>query len=198
MNSIISKVRNLIQDNSAFSRKVLEYNIAKVYILSDSNVITSTLKIYKNGSEWDSDNYSYDATTEKITLTELSGEDVTINDVLEASYNCYDKYSDTELIGFIKASISTLSVEQYKTFAVGNDEVVFPTPTEAEENLIAIVASILIKGDVVSYRTPEFSITFGRGESLDTKIKKLVRHFTKSYGILEYIKYDLTFVPEED
>jgi hypothetical protein len=194
MDTVISKVRNLIEDNENFVRKILEYNIAKVYILSDSNVITSTLKLYKNGTLWAGSNYSYDEDTEKVTVTGT----LTGNDVLEVSYNCYEKYSDTEIAARIKAAISHLSVEQYKTFKIGEDDVVFPTPTEQEENLIAIVASILIKGDVVSYRTPEFSITFGRGESLDTKIKKIVRHFTKSFGILEYIQYDLTFVSDED
>ena len=75
---------------------------------------------------------------------------------------------------------------------------IFPTPTSNEENLIAVVASILIKGDIVSYRTPELTINFERGDSKEIKIKKFVRQFKKTYGCLEYIDPSETIVSEDE
>ena len=75
-------------------------------------------------------------------------------------------------------------------FFIQPPDMIFPTPTNDEEDLIAIVTSILIKGDVTSYRTPELTMSFERSDSKEKKIKKLVRQFKKTYGILEYIKYD--------
>jgi hypothetical protein len=139
-------------------------------------------------------NYSYSTTTGKITITG----NLTAGDLLEIDYSYYTKYSDTELQGIIRGAISYLVVEKYKTFAVKPPDMIFPTPTEAEENLIAVVASILIKGDVVSYRTPELTMTFERGDNKEKKIKKFVRQFKKTYGCLEYIDPSETIVTEED
>lgn len=139
-------------------------------------------------------NYSYSTTTGKLTITGT----LTAGDSLEVTYSYYQKYSDTEIIGFIKSAIAYLSIEKYGTFTVKNDNIIFPTPTELGENLIAIIASILVKGDVTSYRTPEFSITFNRGDSIETKIKKFVRQSKKSYGVLIYIDPSETMVYEEE
>jgi hypothetical protein len=131
-------------------------------------------------------NYSYSTLTGKVTITGT----LAVGDSLEVDYSYYTKYSDTELAGYIKAAISHLSVEKYKTFAVKEDNIIFPTPTELEENLIAIVASILVKGNIVSYRTPEFTITFEKGDSIEKKIKKITRQFNKTYGNIKYIRMD--------
>jgi len=139
-------------------------------------------------------NYSYSTTTGKLTITGT----LTAGDSLEVTYSYYQKYSDTEIIGFIKSAIAYLSIEKYGTFTVKNDNIIFPTPTELGENLIAIIASILVKGDVSSYRTPEFSITFNRGDSIETKIKKFVRQSKKSYGVLIYIDPSATMVYGEE
>jgi hypothetical protein len=119
-------------------------------------------------------------------------------DSLEVDYSYYQKYSDTELSGFIRSAISYLVIEKYRCFAIKPPDIIFPTPTEDAENLIAVVASILIKGDVVSYRTPELTMTFERGDSKEKKIKKFVRQFKKTYGILTYIWPGETIVPEDD
>ena len=100
--------------------------------------------------------------------------------------------------GHIKGAISYLSVERYKTFVVKSDNVIFPTPDEGEENLIAMIACILIKGDVVGYRTPELTISFERGDSKEKKIKKLVRQGKKCYGVLKYIDMDEKIVDTDE
>lgn len=190
MTEIILKIRNLIQDIlKTDGRDLFTYESvasSKIFTLTESNVSSSTIIVLKNGSVWAASNYSYSSTTGKLTVTGS----LTAGDSLEVTYSYYQKYSDTELQGFIKAAISHLSVERYNTFTVKSDNVIFPTPTEAEENLIAIIATILIKGDVTGYRTPELTISFERGDSKEKKIKKIVRQFKKSKGVFRYVKMD--------
>jgi len=198
MTEIILKIRNLIGDILKTDGRDLftfESSVSsKIFSLTESNVSSATIIVMKNGVVWAASNYTYSATTGKITVTGS----LTAGDSLEVDYSYYEKYSDTELQGFIKAAISYLSVEKYGTFTVKSDNVIFPTPTEGEENLIAVIASILIKGDVISYRTPELSISFEKSDSKETKIKKYVRQYKKSYGILKYIKMDEKVVDLEE
>jgi len=192
MTSTIEKLRNLIQDNlKTNGRDVFTYETtasSKIFTLTESNVSSATIVVYKNGTVWANTNYSYSTTTGKLTVTGT----LAAGDSLEILYSYYAKYSDTEMQGFIKAAISYISVERYKTFSVSSDNVIFPSPSETEQNLIAIVGHILVKGDVISYRTPELTITFERGDSKEKKIKKFIRQCGKAYGILDYI--DLTKV----
>ena len=198
MTTVIEKLRNLISDNLITTgRDCFEYisiTSSKIFTLTESNVSASSIIVLKNGVVWAASNYTYSATTGKVTVTGT----LAAGDSLEVDYSYYTKYSDSELQGFIKAAISYLAVEKYNTFAVKSDNIIFPTPSELEENLIAVVASILIKGDVTSYRTPEISITFNKGDSTETKIKKIIRQGKKAYGVLEYIKYDEKTVSNGD
>jgi hypothetical protein len=190
MTEIILKIRNLIGDILKTDGRDLftfESSVSsKIFSLTESNVSSATIIVQKNGAVWAASNYTYSATTGKITVTGT----LTAGDSLEVTYSYYSKYSDTELQGFIKAAISYLSVEKYGTFTVKSDNVIFPTPTEGEENLIAVIASILIKGDVISYRTPELSISFEKSDSKEKKIKKYIRQYKKAYGVLKYIGMD--------
>ena len=140
-------------------------------------------------------NYSYSTSTGKITVV---GTLTPGSDSFEINYSYFQKYSDTELQGFIRSAISYLVVEKYGCFIIKPPALIFPTPSESEENLIAIVASILIKGDLISYRTPEITMTFERGDNKEKKIKKIIRQFKKTYGILTYIYPGETYVPEDD
>jgi hypothetical protein len=198
MTEIILKIRNIIEDGlKTDGRDVFTYESSvssKIFTLTESNVSSATIIVQKNGVVFASANYSYNATTGKLTVTGT----LTAGDSLEVVYSYYKKYSDTELQGFIKAAITYISVEKYGTFAAKSDNVIFPTPTEAEENLLALISAILIKGDIVSYRTPELTMTFEKGDSKEKKIKKYIRQFKKSYGVLKYIKPDDKIVPEED
>lgn len=194
MTTIIEKCRNLISDNLITTgRDCFTYESivsSKIFTLTESNVSASTIIVEKNGVVWASSNYSYSAITGKLTITGT----LAAGDSLEIDYSYYSKYSDNEIRGFIKSAITYLSIEKYGTFAVKSDNIIFPTPDEGQENLIALMASILIKGDVVSYKTPEITMTFERGDSKEKKIKKIIRQFKKVYGCLVYIGMDEKYV----
>lgn len=198
MEEIIELVRNLISDIlKSDGRDLFTYESvasSKIFTLTESNVSSATIIVQKNGVVWASSNYSYSSTTGKLTVTGS----LTAGDSLEVTYSYYSKYSDTELRGFIKSAISYLSVEKYGTFAVKSDNVIFPTPTLGESNLIAVIASILIKGDIVSYRTPELSISFEKSDSKEKKIKKYIRQYKKTYGVLKYVRFDEKIVDVDE
>ncbi len=187
MINIILKVRDAIGDLLiSTGRDIFTYESitsSKIFTLTSSNVSASTIIVFKNGSVWSAANYNYSTTTGKLTVTGT----LVVGDSLEVAYSYYEKYSDTELQGFIRAAISYLVVEKYKCFAVKPPDIIFPTPSESEEHLIAVIAAILIKGDVISYRTPELTISFERGDSKEKKIKKFVRQYQKAYGYLTFI-----------
>jgi len=196
-NGLVSKLRNLLKDYLKPRYYARSFLGVRTFVLEDANIDESTLVIEKNGVEWDSDNYSYSSITGKLTIHETTGEELTSGvDTLGIYYSCYEKYSDTELEGYIKSALYYLSITNYETFSLGTGEEMSPEPTELQENLIVIVASILAKGNIHSYRTPEFTITFGDNTSIEDKIKKLVGDFSMSEGNIVYI--DLTASAAEE
>jgi hypothetical protein len=198
MTNEIAKIRDVVQDflrtDGVDNFTYESITSSKIFTLTWANAVSATIVVLKNGVVWASSNYTYSATTGKITVTGT----LSAGDSLEVTYSYYKKYSDTELKGFIKSAIYYISIEKYGTFVVRSDETIFPTPTESEQNLISIIASILMKGDVTGYRTPELTINFERGDSKEVKIKKYIRQFKKAYGCLKYIDPSETIVTDED
>ena len=192
----IDKIRGIVQDDAnADGKDSFDFessSSSKVFVLSESNVL-AIIAVYKNGSLWSSSNYIYSLGRLTITGT------LTAGDNLQVDYSYYPKYSDNEIVGFIKGAIAYLSTEQYVTFIVGTANMLTPAPTEAQENLLALIAIILMKGDVVAYRTPELTISFERSDPKEKKIKKLVRQFNKNFGVLDYVdlhwNIDETYTP---
>ena len=200
MIKLIKKLRDLIND-TLVTRGVDSFTFesiasSKIFTLTESNISATTIVVYKNGVLWASSNYTYSIVTGKLTVTGT----LAAGDTLEVNYSYYTKYSDNELKGFIRSALSYISAEKYKVFGTmaTDDSIIFPTPSEAEEHLIAIIASILIKGDIIQYRTPEITVNFERGDSKEKKIKKLMRQFSKAIGYLTYIDPTETIVNEED
>ena len=137
-------------------------------------------------------NYSYSAGIVTVTGN------LTAGDSLRFDYSAYSKYSDTELQGYIRSALYYLTAEKYKTFAIKPPTLIFPTPTEDEECLIAILACILINNSIRSYRTPEFTINFNEDESKDKKIRRAVANFKKSFGYIDYVDLDEQAAESED
>ncbi len=183
--SITNKLRDMLADNLLLCSDVFTYTTSKIFNLSESNVSSATILVYKNGTLWANTNYSFNSTNGKLTVTGT----LASGDSLEVTYNAYVKYSDTELAGYIRSAFIYLSTEKYKVFK-DRTGIVFPTPTEDEENLTALIASIIIKPAMTSYKTPEISINFADKESKDDKIRRAIMVFKKSYGDLQYHDID--------
>lgn len=196
MTNIIEKIRSLQNDilktNGRQSYQYLSLAYSKIITLNKANTDSSSILVYKNGVLWANSNYSYNSDTVQVTVTGT----LAVGDVLLLTYSYYEKYSNNEIRGWIKAAIFYLSVEKYNTFAVKSDNIIFPTPDEEQENLIAIVAGILMGGDIRQYRTPEFTIVYQDNEPKEKRIARTVAQYKKAYGSFKYIDMDVKTAPD--
>jgi len=190
METIINKVRDLCGDLLITTgRQSFDFdavNSSKIFTLQDSTVVTASVAVAKNGVVWSDDNYTYDPNTIQITVDEESGEELEVGDNLLVTYSYYKKYCDNEIKAYIRSALYYISNEHYKTFAAKNNGLIFPTPTEIEENLIATIAVILMGENIKSYKTQDVQVVFLDSDPIEVRIMKFVRKFKKSYGVLEY------------
>jgi len=184
--NLITKLRYLLNEFAQDTIDIFTFETSRVFSLTESNPITITT-VFKNDVEVsESGNWSYSTTTKKLTLA--SNYSITSGDTLQINYTYYPNYSDTELLNYIKSALVYISTNQYTYFAVDSDDV-NPVPTDEEENMIALVTSILIKPEDKSYRLPDMSITISnRSLPKDERIQKVLSIFKKSitgvYGTL--------------
>jgi hypothetical protein len=178
---IRKKLRNLIEDNSKSDSETFVWTSGDTLTLATDNVDSIT-KITVNGIE--TTNYTYDSSSQTVTFN--SGE-VSANDTVIVYFNYY-KYSNTELVGYIKSALNYLDIYQYSPHfeVVSGDEEIYPIPTLEEISLIAMVASILIKPNWSRYSLGAGGITvqFPRTRDKDTKIKAVINSFKRSSGII--------------
>lgn len=197
MEKIIAKIRNLIDDNlKSCPPDIFSYDAINVFTLSTPNIVESSLKVYVDGillvNSTGDEKYSFDSTVNKLTIIET----ISAGDIVECYYSAYSKYSDKALIAYIRSALVRISIERYKTFSEAEEEIT-PTPTETEENMIALVASILMQKPMTSYKTAEITINFSEKFSSDEKIQYAVGQFVKSMGVIDYHQYQ-EFCEEED
>jgi hypothetical protein len=201
MTTIIPLVRDLIQDNLVkCAPEIHEYLSSKVFTLSEANISSATLLVYKNGTLFTSGNYSFSTDTNKVTVTGT----LAVGDVLEFRYSAYKKYSDDELEGFIKSSLYHISVFKYGDFLIGSGDVILYgaiATTVRQQRMIAMIASILIDGGIANYHTPDISINFTEKESKEVRIKRIVETYRTRYGVFDYHPFESTpdaWTPSEE
>jgi hypothetical protein len=129
-------------------------------------------------------NYSYSSSTGKVTITGT----LSAGDVLTFDYSAHKKYSTSELQGRIRSALYYISANQYRVFMARPNNTLFPTPSDCEESLIAIVAAILINGNLKSYKTSEFTMIFDTDNiSVEKRIQRTVSKYKKSFGVYDYV-----------
>ena len=188
LNNIRKKIRGLVEDFEQSDIETFEYTISKIFPLAESN-INSIISVLKNGTELGTGEYSYDPVTNKIeiTLALIQG------DIIEVDYT-YNKYSDTELNGYIRSAlvfISVYSKDSEKDFEL-ETETIEPTPTNIEIDLISLVASILIKPDWTRKSLPNLTVVYPRNLSKEKKIELLIQKFNSGIGIVGLINLPTT------
>lgn len=202
MESIIIKLRDAIDDGLKPTTDSVEFVTSKIFTLSEANVDSTSLLIYKNGVLFPSvttdippvTNWTYSSVNNKVTvLTALVA-----GTSLEFTYNAYARYSDNELRGYIRAALGYLAIDKYKTFVSRSDNTIYPTPSELEEYLISFIASVLIKDSIGSYKTPEITINFNDKQSKEDKIRTAIIQFQKTYGALTYVDLDEEIATEDE
>jgi hypothetical protein len=186
LDSIKTKIRALIEDWTKSDFETFEYSSGdQIFTLSESNIVTIA-QVLKNGVTLGSGEYSYDSTTNKITIvTSLSS-----GDIIEVDYTYY-KYSTTELTEYIRGALVWISIKAYcATDYELEDGEIYPTPDNKTTDLIALVASILIKPDWTEYRLPNLTVVYERRIPKDQKIERLITRFNAGIGVTDILEFD--------
>lgn len=156
VSDLTTVVRYLVQDFaiSQLPGDIFTYTgSSNIFTLSEPNVVSiSAVKV--NSAALSSSNYSFDSSTNKLTISSS----LTSGDTIEIQYTYYPNYSDSEIEAYIKAAVVYLSVNNYYTFLVDSSDNLQPIAEESEKNLLAFVASILIKPENQSIRLPDITI----------------------------------------
>lgn len=183
-----TKLRIIIGEYAKTETDIFVYESSDVFILSNTNAISVT-KVYKNDvSVSESGNWSYDSTTNRLSF--LSGFSLLVDDVIKVEFSAYPNYSDTEIDNFIKNAVYQISIRHYKIFEIDSGDVIQPEPSEKEENLIVMIAGILMKPDNKTIRTPDLTIIVPKDSMpVDRMIDKVVgafkRNLTGVFAILD-------------
>ena len=187
--SIRTKIQALVSDFVSKSIEVFEYTTSSIFTVAQENITITAVLV--NGTAISESDYSFDEVTNKITITSS----LVDGDVIEVDYTYY-KYSDSELNEYIRASLVWLSIfnacdGDYEVDDLSGDEIeINPTPNSRTTDLIAIVASILIKPDYSSYKLPNVTVNYPRKFTKEEKIEKLISKFNISIGVSDTLEWN--------
>ena len=177
LSTIRTKVRNAIQDNGINDYETFTAGSGDTFTISEENVSTVT-SVTVNGSALESGDYSYDSSSQIVTLG--SGE-VSSGDTVVIYYTYY-KYSDSELTAYIKRALMELDANRYSPHFDISGTNVYPIPTAKEQNLIAMICKIIINPNWSEYRTASVTVKYPKTIDKDEKIRKLISWFKMSTG----------------
>jgi len=185
LSNIKTKIRSLIFDLSKSDVEVFTYSISDIFTLQEANIIEVT-QVDKEGVALTSGQYSYDSTLNQVDVSES----LVSNDVITVYYTFY-KYSDTELTEYIRASLVWISYFGYnETDYELETTYISPTPENKTLDLIALIASILIKPDYSEYRLPNLTVKYPRTICKEDRIEKLISRFQYGLGVLDTLDFD--------
>ena len=181
------KIRSLCEDNKKSGFETFVYTSSNIFTIAQSNIVI--LKVLLDGIE--TNDYEFDEDTNKIEFT-VSGS----YSVIEVDYT-YTKYSDTELNDYIRASLVWISVYCYDNMdyefeeASGGEDYIAPTPENRTTDLIALIASIIIKPDWSVYKLPNVTVQYPRNMPKEERIERLIGKFNMGLGISGIIQFDI-------
>jgi len=176
---IRQKVRALCSDLSKKGVESFSYSSgSQIFTLQESypeNITSVTKKGVTLGSaEW-----SYDSSTNELTIIAS----LSAGDIIICRYTYY-KYSTSELDEYIRGSLVWISIYSHcdTDFELESDDI-FPTLNSKEEDLVSVIASILIKPNYNRYSLPNLTVHYPRSIDKETKIKKLIENFYRGLGV---------------
>lgn len=183
MDNIILKVRNLLGDILTTVSDIFTYENSKVFSLTENNVGTIA-DVYVNDTI-SGVTHTYNSTSNKVTISSS----LTSGDSIKIEYTCYQNYSDSEIKAYIQSALVHLCINNYYNFEYDTTtEEIYPVPEMREENLIAIVTSLLISPDNRGIRLPDLTISIPNDLPTDQKISKTIARYKKdSHGIFELL-----------
>lgn len=189
VSSVITIIRGLIGDQlRKDGRDSYIFDSDKDFVLSEDFIKASTIRVFKNGDEVSSSDFSFDSDTNTLTISFVtSGESISKNDTILVIYHYFKEYSDTEIQGFLSSSLSYFVQHKYKkTFEITDDDKIVAIndldPTAEEIYFIALIASILIDPKNLRISIPDLNISPARDKSDQQQILEAFRQFNKFIG----------------
>lgn len=171
---IQNKIRNFIEDNikSTFQTEIVESGRTFTIEQENANAVAS---VTVSGVALTEEDYDYMVSSQELTIALGKVEE---DDTVTISFTYY-KYSVTELLGFIKASLDFMTCFNYHPdFIVSSDGTdIYPIPNIKEQSLIARIASIIIKPNYSEKRSEEITIKYPKTQSKEKIIEKLITGF---------------------
>ena len=185
LNTIIAKIRNILGDSAKTTPPdIFTYVSSRVFTLSEPNVV-SVDSVLVNDVEVDmSGNWTYSSSTNKVTFEDAYS--LTADDVIEINFSYYNDYSDAELTDAIKYALIKLSINYGQFFVSGTN--INPEPTISQQNLIALIAAILIKPDYRNIRMPDISLSTNEKFSKEEQISSIIVKFKQNPGKFTFLQ----------
>ncbi len=179
LDEIRTKIRALIEDFFKKSFEVFEYKTFNIFTIAQTNITITQVLLNGNITS----DYTFDAVTNKITMT---GSGLASTDKIEVDYT-YNEYSDNELTEYVRAALVWISISSYNEGDYEIETDIYPTPSNEAEDLISLIASILIKKDYSEYRLPNLTIKYPRTMTKEDRIEKLINRFNRGIGAVDVI-----------
>ncbi len=175
MDNILKKLRILINDELTTVSDIFVYDNSSTFTLTEENV-ESVDEVYVN-DETSGVTSNVSSNLKKVSITSSLNE----GDIVRIDSSVYKEYSDNELKGYIQAALFYLSVNNYHVAFDYDEETddIYPAPETKEENLIAMIASLIINKPINSLRLPDVSITYPNTMPLEERISKTIAKFKK-------------------
>ena len=181
LDEIYGKVRALVGDFGKSSFEIFEYTTVNVFTVAQCNISITSVLI--NGVI--TSDYTFNTANNKITIT-ASG--LISGSKIEVDYT-YFSYSTSELKEFVRAALAWISffggVE--KDLEI-EDDAIYPTVDNRTEDMIAIIASILIKPNYTEKKLPNLVVKYPRTMTKEKVIEQLITRYMRSNGICGLIE----------
>ena len=184
-----AKIRGLVEDFIATDEESFTYETGdKIFTLQESNV-TNVSSVKVNDVELGTAEWSFDSDTSELTISSETGI-LDADDVIKVKYTFY-KYTDSELKEYIRGALVWITVFAYceDDYEIETDDV-YPTPDNKTEDLIALVASILIKPDYSEYRLPTVTVKYPRTMCKEERIESLIQKFKIGLGVNDTLDFN--------
>lgn len=182
LTELYTKVKAHCGDFGKSSYEIFEYTTINIFTIAQTNISITLVLI--NGMS--SSDYTFDSATNKITIT-ASG--LSSTDKIEVDFT-YNKYSNSELKEYIRSALGYISIyaKDEKDMEI-EDEAVYPTPSNAMEDLIAIVASIIIKPNFSRKSLPGgITEVYPKTMSKEKLIEEKIIRFNRGLGVTGIIE----------
>ena len=194
--TITTLVRGLIKDQIRKNNgDEFEVEADDKFTLQEDFPVESSINVYKNDELMNTTDWSYSSDTNQVIIDPVtSGVVLDPGDTIVISYNYYEKYSDSEIIDFIKSSLIWFAVYRYKKlFEVASDDedviaINAVNPTTEEQYLIAMITAIEIDPNNVDIRTPDFQLTGSENKSKKDQIGDVFSKWLRFVGTIDFLE----------